>query len=99
MQSDLIMTARRALAYIQMMRPVNGLMQAFAVSIGFLVVEYSIIALSTLALGITTAILTTGAPSSNLHGNTRFDRITCCVRNKYCVLWDSHYLPCHSPRL
>jgi geranylgeranylglycerol-phosphate geranylgeranyltransferase len=65
------MTARRALAYIQMMRPVNGLMQAFAVSIGFLVVEYSITASSALVLGITTAVLTTGA---SMVANDYWDR-------------------------
>lgn len=65
------MIAGRALTYIQIMRPVNGLMQAFAVSIGFLVVEHSITASSSLALGIITAVFTTGA---SMVANDYWDR-------------------------
>jgi geranylgeranylglycerol-phosphate geranylgeranyltransferase len=66
-----VMTAGRALAYIQMMRPVNGLMQAFAVSIGFVVVEQSIMISSSLVLGIFTAVFTTGA---SMVANDYWDR-------------------------
>ena len=65
------MIVGRVLAYLQMMRPVNGLMQAFAVSIGFFVVEHSIIISSSLALGILTAVLTTGA---SMAANDYWDR-------------------------
>ena len=70
----IIMTAGRALAYIQMMRPVNGLMQAFAVSIGFVVVEQSIMISSSLVLGILTAVFTTGA--SMVANDYLYDDIT-----------------------
>jgi geranylgeranylglycerol-phosphate geranylgeranyltransferase len=65
------MTADRALAYVQIVRPVNGLMQAFAVAIGFLVVEHTIIASSSLALGVITAVFTTGA---SMVANDYWDR-------------------------
>ena len=65
------MTVERVLAYIQIMRPVNGLMQAFAVVIGFLVVQQTIVASSSLALGIITAVMTTGA---SMVANDYWDR-------------------------
>jgi geranylgeranylglycerol-phosphate geranylgeranyltransferase len=43
------------------MRPVNGLMQAFAVVIGFLVLEHTIVASSPFVLGIISAVLLSGA--------------------------------------
>jgi geranylgeranylglycerol-phosphate geranylgeranyltransferase len=65
------MTVERVLAYIQIMRPVNGLMQAFAVVIGFLVVQQTIVTSSSLALGIITAVMTTGA---SMVANDYWDR-------------------------
>jgi geranylgeranylglycerol-phosphate geranylgeranyltransferase len=53
------------------MRPINGLMQAFAVVIGFLVIEHTIVASSPLALGIITAVLLTGA---SMVANDYWDR-------------------------
>jgi geranylgeranylglycerol-phosphate geranylgeranyltransferase len=64
-------TSGRVLAYIQIMRPINGLMQAFAVVIGFLVIEHTIVASSPLALGIITAVLLTGA---SMVANDYWDR-------------------------
>ncbi len=65
------MTVWRIRAYIQIMRPVNGVMQAFAVIIGFLVIEHAASVSFSLALGIITAILLTGA---SMTANDYWDR-------------------------
>jgi geranylgeranylglycerol-phosphate geranylgeranyltransferase len=53
------------------MRPVNGLMQAFAVVIGFLVLEHTVVASSSLALGIISAVFLNGA---SMVANDYWDR-------------------------